>query len=67
MSTTWLPPVTAARRVEAPAAIAIHAEVFGTSGSGSPARRFSTRRARNSANGLISSPTLAVSSAVRYA
>ena len=43
------------------------AEVFGTSGSGSPARRFSTRRARNFANGLISSPTLAVSSAVRYA
>jgi Transposase DDE domain len=37
-------------------------EPFGTSGSGSPARRFSTSPARKSANGRISSPTLAFSS-----
>lgn len=34
---------------------------FGISGSGSPARRFSTRRPTKSAKGLISSPTLAFS------
>src|SRR5215472_3978345 len=38
-------------------------EPFGTSGSGSPARRLSTSFARKSANGLMSSPTLAFSSA----
>jgi hypothetical protein len=42
---------------------AVHAGVFGTSGSGSPARRISTKAARNSANGPISSRTLACSSA----
>jgi len=35
---------------------------FGTSGNGSPARRFSTSLARKSANGPMSSPTLAFSS-----
>ena len=40
-----------------------HVQGFGTSGSGSPARRFSTRPARNSVNGPMSSPTLAFSSA----
>jgi hypothetical protein len=38
-------------------------QAFGTSGNGSPARRFLTRRARKSANGPMSSPTLAFSSA----
>jgi hypothetical protein len=37
--------------------------VFGTGGSGSPARRFRTSPARISANGAMSSPTLAFSRA----
>jgi len=37
---------------------------FGTAGSGSPATRLRTSSARKSANGTISSPTLALSSAV---
>ena len=41
--------------------------LFGTSGSGAPASRFSTRFARKSVNGAMSSPTLAFSSAAIYA
>lgn len=40
-----------------------HEEAFGTAGRGSPANRFLTRPAKKSANGPMSSPTLALSRA----